>query len=118
MSGLQYPAATPGSCHNAWAAWHFGIFFHSIGADALFAATAVALSILMTVFFLRTRVRMLLAIVMHGSIIQGREIAQASCPTATQPPDSPRAAVAIAIALIVIAITHGNLGGTSLELSR
>jgi hypothetical protein len=36
-----------------WAAWHFEIFFHSVSADApLF--TAVALSILTTVWFLHT----------------------------------------------------------------
>ena len=101
-----------------WAAWHFEILFHSVAADAFFAATVVALSILMTRLFLRTRGSVLLAIVMHATVIPGRDIAQAIFPTATQPPDWLRAAVAIATALIVIAITHGNLCGTSAALSR
>ena len=92
-----------------WAAWHFEIFFHSVSADALFFASAVALSVLMTVLFLHTRGSVLLAIAMHGSVIPGRDIAQALFPTADQPPDWLRAVVAIVIALLVIAITRGNL---------
>jgi hypothetical protein len=93
-----------------WAAWHFEIFFHSIAADALFTAAAVALSILMTVLFLHTRGSVLLAITMHGAVMPGKDIAQALFPTADQPPDWLRAVVAIAVALVAIAITHGNLG--------
>ncbi|PYX64058.1 MAG: hypothetical protein DMG78_30965 [Acidobacteria bacterium] len=93
-----------------WAAWHFEIFFHSASADALFFASAVALSILMTVLFLHTRGSVLLAITMHGSVLPGRDIAQALFPTADQPPDWLRAFVAIGIAIIMVAITRGSLG--------
>jgi uncharacterized protein len=92
-----------------WAAWHFEIFFHSVGADALFFASAVALSILMTVMFLHTRESVLLAIAMHGTVIPGRDIAQALFPTALQPPDWIRAVVAIVLALVVVAVTRGRL---------
>jgi uncharacterized protein len=93
-----------------WAAWHFEIFFHSVSADALFFASAVALSILMTVLFLHTRGSVLLAITMHGSVLPGRDIAHALFPTADQPPDWLRALVAIGIAIIMVAITRGSLG--------
>lgn len=93
-----------------WAAWHFEIFFHSAAADALFAATTMAFSILMTVLFLHTRGSVLLAITMHGTVIPGRDIAQALFPTASQPPDWLRAVVAIATAVTVVAIMRGNLG--------
>jgi ABC-type glucose/galactose transport system permease subunit len=92
-----------------WAAWHFEIFLHTVSADALFFASAVALGILMTVLFLHTRRSVLLAIVMHGSVLPGRDIAQALFPTANQPPDWLRALVAIAIAGIIVAITRGSL---------
>jgi len=95
-----------------WAAWHFEIFFHSVSADALFFASAVALSILMTVLFLHTRGSVLLAIIMHGSVIPGTDIARALFPTADLPPDWLRAEVAIAIAVILVAITRGSLGRT------
>lgn len=95
-----------------WAAWHFEIFFHTLSADTLFFASAVALSILMTVLFLHTRGSVLLAIIMHGSVIPGRDIAQALFPTADQPPDWLRALVAIAVAVIVVAITRASLGRT------
>lgn len=93
-----------------WAFWHFEIFFHSIAADALFAASAVALSILMTVLFLHTRGSVLLAITMHGAVLPGRDVALALFPTAAQPPDWLRAVVVIVIAAIAVVITHGNLG--------
>lgn len=93
-----------------WAAWHFEIFFHSVSADALFFASAVALSILMTALFLHTHGSVLLAITMHDSVLPGRDIAQALFPTADQPPDWLRASVAIAIAGIIFVITRGSLG--------
>jgi len=93
-----------------WAAWHFEIFFHSVAADALFAATAVALSILMTVLFLHTRGSVLLAITVHGTGLPGEDIAQALFPTAAPPPDWLRAAVVIAIAIVIAAVTRGDLG--------
>ena len=100
-----------------WAAWHFEIFFHSVSADALFFASAVALSILMTVLFLHTRGSVLLAIIMHGSVIPGRDIARALFPTTDQPPDWLRAVVAIAIAVIIVAITSGSLGRVKKQAS-
>lgn len=93
-----------------WAAWHFEIFFHSVSADALFFASAVAPSILMTALFLHTQGSVLLAITMHGSVLPGRDIAQALFPTADQPPDWLTASVAIAIAGIIVVITRGSLG--------
>ena len=93
-----------------WAVWHFEIFFHSVSADALFIASAVAVSILMTVLFLHTRGSVLLAIVMHGTVIPGRDIAQALFPTASHPPDWLRAVVLIATAVLIVTITRGNLG--------
>jgi len=100
-----------------WAAWHFEIFFHSVAADALFAAAAVALSILMTVLFLHTRGSVLLAITMHGTGLPGKDIAQALFPTAAPVPDWLRAVVLIATALIVVAITRGKLCSSSVRQS-
>src|SRR5205809_1007578 len=80
-----------------WWAWHFAILFHSVSADALFFASAVALSILMTVLFLHTRGSVLLAIVMHWSGTPGKEIARI-CLSAHEPPDWVRAVVLITIA--------------------
>jgi membrane protease YdiL (CAAX protease family) len=92
-----------------WAAWHFAILFHSVSADALFFASAVALSILMTVLFLHTRGSVLLAIVMHWSGTPGKEIARV-CLSAHEPPDWVRAVVLITIAAIVVALTGRKLG--------
>jgi CAAX protease family protein len=92
-----------------WAAWHFAILFHSVSADALFFASAVALSILMTVLFLHTRGSVLLAIVMHWSGTPGKEIARI-CLSAQEPPDWLRAVVLITIAALVVIAAGGKLG--------
>lgn len=69
-----------------WAAWHIDLFFsHPPASWALFTASAVALSILMTVLFLHTRGSVLLAIVMHWSILPGKYIVGTSFPAAQQP---------------------------------
>jgi uncharacterized protein len=96
-----------------WAAWHFDIFFHSFAADALFFASAIALSILMTVLFLHTRGSVLLAVTMHAAGNPGRDIAQALFPTAAPVPDWLRAVVLIATAAIVVAVTRGRLSSSS-----
>ncbi len=96
-----------------WAAWHFDIFFHSFVADALFFASAVALSILMTTLFLHTRGSVLLAIAMHASGFPGKDIARTVFPTAADTPDWLRAVVLIATAAIVLAATRGKLSSSS-----
>lgn len=92
-----------------WAAWHINVIFSPFSTIVLFTASAVALSILMTVLFLHTRGSLLLAIVMHGSVIPGRDIARISFPAAPLPPDWLRAVVAIATAVAVVAVTGGKL---------
>jgi membrane protease YdiL (CAAX protease family) len=92
-----------------WAAWHINMFFSPISTLVLFTASAVALSILMTVMFLHTRGSVLLAIVMHWSVIPGKEIARISFPAAPEPPDWLRAVVVIALAAVVVAITGKRL---------
>ena len=77
---------------------------------ALFTASIVAASILTTVMFLHTRGSVLLAIVMHWSIMPGKDIARISFPAAQEPPDWLRAVVGIAVALTIIVATHGKLG--------
>jgi membrane protease YdiL (CAAX protease family) len=84
-----------------WAAWHVNMFFSPLSTLALFTASAVALSILMTVLFLHTRRSVLLAIVMHWSVMPGKDIVRISFPAAQEPPDWLRAVVVIALALIV-----------------
>jgi hypothetical protein len=54
------------------AAWHINVFFSPISTVALFTASIVAASILTTVMFLHTRGSVLLAIVMHWSIMPGK----------------------------------------------
>jgi len=90
-----------------WAAWHVSILFHSVPADALFALSAIALSILMTVMFLNTRGSVLLAVFMHWS--PGKELVQMLFPSADQAPDWLRATVLIAIAVSIVAVTRGKL---------
>jgi membrane protease YdiL (CAAX protease family) len=92
-----------------WAAWHINIFSSPASTLALFAASAVALSILMTLMFLHTRGSVLLAIVMHWSVMPGKDIARISFPSAAEPPDWLRAVVLIALAVIVVAITGKRL---------
>jgi len=91
------------------AAWHINVFFSSISTVALFTASIVAASILTTVMFLHTRGSVLLAIVMHWSIMPGKDIARISFPAAQEPPDWLRAVVGIAVALITVAATSGKL---------
>ncbi len=93
----------------AWAAWHIDALFSPLTTFALFTASAVALSILMTVLFMHTRGSVLLAIVMHGSVLPGRDIARISFPAAHEPPDWLRAVVAIVLAFIVVAIMGKKL---------
>jgi membrane protease YdiL (CAAX protease family) len=91
------------------AAWHINVFFSSISTLALFTASIVVASILTTVMFLHTRGSVLLAIVMHWSIMPGKDIARISFPAAQEPPDWLRAVVGIAVALTIIVATHGKL---------
>jgi Type II CAAX prenyl endopeptidase Rce1-like len=77
-----------------WAAWHIDVFFSPFTALSLFTASAIALSILMTLLFLHTRGSILLAIVMHGSGMPGKEIAKI-CFSVHEPPDWLRAVVVI-----------------------
>jgi uncharacterized protein len=92
-----------------WAAWHINLFFSPPASLALFVASTVALSILMTVLFLHTRGSVLLAIVMHWSGLPGKYIVGTSFPAAQQPPDWLRAAVLIAVAVIIAAMMGSNL---------
>jgi hypothetical protein len=59
--------------------------------------------------FLHTRGSVLLAIVMHWSIMPGKDIARISFPAAQEPPDWLRAVVGIAVALTIVVATHGKL---------
>jgi CAAX protease family protein len=70
-----------------WAVWHINVFFSPISTWALFAASTVALSILMTVMFLHTRGSVLLAIVMHWSIVSGKYVVGSLFPASQEPPD-------------------------------
>ena len=92
-----------------WAVWHVDALLAPISTLALFAASAVALSILMTLLFLHTRGSVLLAIVMHWSIMPGKDIARISFPLAPEPPDWLRAVVLIAIAVIVAILAGKRL---------
>jgi len=74
-------------------AWYINVFFSPIPTFALFTASFVAVSILLTVMFLHARGSVLLAIVMHWSIVSGKEIARISFSAAPEPPDWLRAGV-------------------------
>ncbi len=87
-----------------WAAWHINMFPSSLSWFALFTASAVALSILMTVLFQHTRGSVLLAIVMHGSVLPGKDIARFLFLETAEPPDWLRAVVLIGVAAIVVGI--------------
>jgi hypothetical protein len=92
-----------------WAAWHINVFFSPISTWALFTASAVALSILMTVLFLHTRGSVLLAIVMHWSVVPGKYIVRSLFPAAQEQPDWLRAVVVISVAVIIVAVMGGRL---------
>jgi uncharacterized protein len=92
-----------------WAAWHINMFSSPLSSFALFTASAVAVSVLMTVLFLHSRGSVLLAIAMHGSILPGKEIARISFPAAAEPPDWLRAVVVIVVAVIVVGIAGKRL---------
>jgi uncharacterized protein len=104
----------------AWALWHLpsGLlpggpyYFHTISGTLLFAASAVALSILMTVLFLRTNGSVLLAIVMHWSVMPSSEIVKISFPSAQLAPDWLRAVVVIVVAVVVAIALGSPLGAT------
>jgi membrane protease YdiL (CAAX protease family) len=98
-----------------WAAWHINVFFSAISTRVLFTASAVALSILMTVMFLHTRGSVLLAIVMHWSVVPGKYIVRTFFPASQEPPDWLRAIVVIAVAVAIVAVTGRKL---SLSPSR
>lgn len=91
------------------AAWHINVFFSPISTVALFTASIVAASILTTVMFLHTRGSVLLTIVMHWSIMPGKDLARISFPSAQEPPDWLRAIVGIAVALAIVVATRGRL---------
>jgi len=98
-----------------WGTWHINVFFTSISTWVLFTASAVALSILMTVMFLHTRGSVLLAIVMHWSVVPGKYVVGTLFPASQEPPDWLRAVVVIAVAVIIVAVTGRKL---SLSASR
>lgn len=97
-----------------WAAWHINVFFSPFTTVSLFTASAISLSILMTLLFLHTRGSVLLAIVMHGSVMPGKEIAKTCFPT-HEPPDWLRAVVVITVAALVVGTTGGKLGASRLR---
>ncbi len=94
-------------------AWHINAFFSPISTLALFTASLIAFSILMTVMFLHTRGSVLLAIVIHWSIMPGKDIARISFPADQEPPDWLRAVVVIAVAAIVVAVTGRGLSASN-----
>jgi membrane protease YdiL (CAAX protease family) len=96
-----------------WAAWHINVFFSPISTWALFTASAVALSILMTVLFLHTHGSVLLAIVMHWSVIPGKHIVRTLFPVSQEPPDWLRAAVVITVSVIMVAIMGRKLSAAA-----
>jgi hypothetical protein len=63
----------------------------------------------MTVLFLHTHGSVLLAIVIHASVMPGKEIAKISLPAAPEPPDWLRAVLVITVAVVIVAITRGRL---------
>jgi len=85
------------------------VFFSPISTWALFTASAVALSVLMTVLFLHTRGSVLLAIVMHWSVMPGKYIVSSLFPAGQEPPNWLRAVVAITVAVIVVAVVGRKL---------
>jgi membrane protease YdiL (CAAX protease family) len=93
----------------AWATWHINIFSSPLSTITLFTASTVALSILMTVLFLHTRGSVLLAIVMHGSVMPGKDIARLWFPVAAEAPDWLRAVVVIVVAAGVVGIARKRL---------
>jgi uncharacterized membrane protein len=92
-----------------WAAWHIQVFFSPAPTIALFTASTVAVSILMTVLFVHTRGSILLAIVMHWSVIPAKEVARILFPVTPEPPDWFRAVVVIAVAVVAVVITGKQL---------
>jgi uncharacterized protein len=98
-----------------WGAWHINVFFSSISTWVFFTASTVALSILMTVMFLHTRGSVLLAIVMHWSVVPGKYIIGTLFPATQEPPDWLRAVLLIAVAVTIVAETGREL---SLSASR
>jgi uncharacterized protein len=92
-----------------WAVWHINVFFSPIASWTLFSASAVAFSILMTVLFLHAQGSVLLAIVMHWSVLPGKYIVEALFPAAQEPPDWLRAAVLMTVALIIVALSGRRL---------
>jgi membrane protease YdiL (CAAX protease family) len=101
-----------------WALWHLPTRFlpggpyylRTIFGTLLFTASAVALSILMTVLFLHSRGSIQLAIAMHWSIMPSSEIVKISFPAAQLTPDWLRAVVVIVVATIVAALMGRRLG--------
>lgn len=97
-----------------WAAWHIPLyyrsFFGTLSGGALFVASTVAVSILMTVLFVHTRASVLLAVMMHWSIVPWSYIVRISFPAAQEPPDWLRAVVVITLAVIIAVLTGKGLG--------
>jgi uncharacterized protein len=101
----------------AWAVWHMPAgmviggpyYFHTVAGTLLFTTSTVALSILMTVLFLHTRGSVLLAIVMHWSVMPGKYIAGSLFPASQEPPDWLRAVVLITVAMIAVTVTGREL---------
>ncbi len=91
-------------------AWHINAFFAPVAVLAWFTASLIAVNILFTVLFLHSRGSVLLAIVMHWSIVPSAYIARFLFPPAQEPPDWLRAVVLIIAALITVAITGRTLG--------
>jgi membrane protease YdiL (CAAX protease family) len=111
----------------AWAVWHMPAgmliggpyYFHTVMGTLLFTASTIALSILMTVLFLHTRGSVLLAIVMHWSVMPGKYIVENLFPTSQEPPDWLRAVVLVTLAITVVAVLGKKLSApTSAQKSE
>ena len=95
-----------------WAIWHFpgglipggAAYFHSAMGLLLFTASAICLSILITILFLHTKTSVLLAMVFHWSGIPAVEISRIIFPANQEPPDWVRAITLIVCAMIAVVI--------------
>lgn len=104
-----------------WGVWHMPAgmlpggpyYFHSVTGTVLFIASTVAMSILMTVLFLHTRGSVLLAIVLHGSVIPAKYIVGTLFPMSQEPPDWLRAVVLIVVALCAVAFLGKRLSASA-----
>lgn len=75
----------------------------------MFAAGAIAVSVLMTVLFLHTRGSVLLAIVLHCAVLPRKYVVNVVFPTAPEPPDWLLVVVVITVAMFVVFAMGRNL---------